>query len=60
MPTLAARTDVRAGSSVMTSVRLRRLQELSVKRRRSYSASLSGFIESDEEAGARRADVRTR
>jgi 1,4-dihydroxy-2-naphthoyl-CoA hydrolase len=31
-----------------------------VKRRRSYSASLSGFIESDEEAGTRRADVRTR
>jgi hypothetical protein len=43
----------------MTSVRLRHLQELSVKRRRSDLATLSGFIESDEEAGTGRTDVRT-
>jgi hypothetical protein len=42
----------------MTSVRLRHLQELSVKRRRSDLAALSGFIESDEEAGTGRTDVR--
>jgi hypothetical protein len=43
----------------MMSVRLRHLQELSVKRRRSDLATPSGFIESDEEAGTGRSDVRT-
>jgi hypothetical protein len=43
----------------MTSVRLRHLQEPSVKRRRSDLAALSGFIESDEEAGTGRTNVRT-